>query len=243
MSKDTELIKQVYTSSSSYESVKTRINDFRFRINDVNTYNNNDLGNYIYKTRRGNKIDFWLSKEGILLLEGFSRDGKSIHLIAKEIGVSDSTLHDWKRAYPQINRALSQTREVVIRTLENVAMKSALGYTTSVIKPMAVKKAIRDDNDKIIGYEEVVEYVVEEEFIKPEWNMQQFLLKNIAPDKYKGDAKQIAEALNEEKLQQVLVMQQAFQKALLTTTSEDLINEEVVVITDDESNDNNSNSK
>jgi len=240
--KDGSIINPKYTSSNDYNELKSRLNNSRFRINDVNTFNQDDISNYSISSTysRPNKYSYWVSKEGLLLLEGFARDGKSHNLIAKEIGISLSSLLEWKKKFPQINRALSQTREVVIRTLENAAMKSALGYTATVIKPLVVKKAIYGEDDKVVGYEEVVEYVAEEEFIKPEWNMQQFLLKNIAPDKYKGDAKQIAEALNEEKIQQVLAMQQSFQTALAEISMQDLENENVVVIEDDESTNNSS---
>lgn len=229
-------------TNNTYSDFNTALKNVSssYVINDVNTYNPIDLSEYESYAKRKTKVDYFLTNDGLLLLEGFARDGLSHNLIAKQIGVSSTTLYDWENKYPKIKRALAQTREVVIRKLENAAMKSALGYTVTLIKPMIVKKPIRI-GDKIVGYQEIVEYVAEQEFVKPEWNMQQFLLKNIARDKYKGDAKQIAEAMNEERVLEIINVQKSMQQALLSVNRESLEDEEVQVINNgnDATNDTN----
>lgn len=42
------------------------------------------------------KYEKWLKEENLLLLEGWARDGLTDEQIAKNMGVSYSTLKDWK---------------------------------------------------------------------------------------------------------------------------------------------------
>lgn len=197
-------------------------------ISNPTPYNNKDLIRMYDKSinmTRHNKVNYFRSKEGLLLLESYARQGMTMAEIARNINVNVLTLGAWREKYPTINYVLSQTREVVVATLESAALKSALGYTTTVAEPQVIKKEIRNSSGKIIGREEIVVYVKRQIHIAPEIHMQQFLLKNLAPDRYKGDAKAIAEAMNEENIQKVLKMQsnisQAFSQLGMASLEED----------------------
>ena len=74
------------------------------------------------------KYENWRTEEGLLLIEGWARDGLTYEQIAKNIGISRQTLHEWERTYPDISDALKKGREVVIRELENALIKRAKGY-------------------------------------------------------------------------------------------------------------------
>ena len=74
------------------------------------------------------KYDYWLTEEGLLLLEGWARDGLTDEQIAKNIGVRRSTLNDWKNKYPDISDTLKKGKEVVDREVENALFKRALGF-------------------------------------------------------------------------------------------------------------------
>ena len=52
------------------------------------------------------KYQEWLESDGLLLLEGWARDGLTDEQIAEKIGVSTSTLYDWKAKYPEISESL-----------------------------------------------------------------------------------------------------------------------------------------
>lgn len=44
------------------------------------------------------KYEYWLTKEGLMLLEGWARDGLTDEQIANNCGITASTLYDWKSA-------------------------------------------------------------------------------------------------------------------------------------------------
>lgn len=74
------------------------------------------------------KYEHWLSEEGLLSIGGWARDGLTDEQIAHNIGVSRSTLNDWKKKYPDISDTLKRGKEVVDRQVENALLKKALGY-------------------------------------------------------------------------------------------------------------------
>ena len=75
------------------------------------------------------KYEYWLTPEGLLKIEGWARDGLTDEQIAKNIGVSVSTLNNWKIKYVEILESLKRGKEVVDRQVENALLKRALGYT------------------------------------------------------------------------------------------------------------------
>jgi transcriptional regulator with XRE-family HTH domain len=74
------------------------------------------------------KYEQWLTKEGLILIEGWARDGLTDEQIAHNIGISRSTLNEWKKKYPDISDTLKRGKEVVDRQVENALLKRALGY-------------------------------------------------------------------------------------------------------------------
>ena len=74
------------------------------------------------------KYEYWLTSEGLLLLEGWARDGLTDEQIAHNMGISRSTLNQWKEKYPDISDTLKKGKEVVDRQVENALLKRALGY-------------------------------------------------------------------------------------------------------------------
>lgn len=75
------------------------------------------------------KYEYWLTPEGLIKLEGWARDGLTDEQIAKNIGISRSTLNDWKEKYSDISDTLKRGKEVVDYEVENALLKRALGYT------------------------------------------------------------------------------------------------------------------
>ena len=80
------------------------------------------------------KYEYWLTKEGLLLLEGWARDGLTDEQIAHNIGIHLATLYDWKKKYHDISESLKKGKEVVDYAVENALLKNALkGDTTAQI--------------------------------------------------------------------------------------------------------------
>ena len=111
------------------------------------------------------KYQEWLTKEGLLRLQGWARDGLTDEQIAENIGINVCTLYDWKNKYPNIADALKDGKDVADRQVENALFKSALGYTFD-----EVTKELKDD-------ELVVTKVVHKE-VQPNTTAQIFWLKN-----------------------------------------------------------------
>lgn len=80
------------------------------------------------------KYQKWLEPENLILLEGWAREGLTDEQIAKNIGIGERTLYEWKEKYPQISQSLKKGKEVVDYQVENALLSSALeGNTTAQI--------------------------------------------------------------------------------------------------------------
>lgn len=80
------------------------------------------------------KYEYWKSHDGLLLIEGWARDGLTDEQIAHNMGIATGTLYEWKKKYPEIAESLKKTKEVVDREVENALYKKALsGDTTALI--------------------------------------------------------------------------------------------------------------
>ena len=74
------------------------------------------------------KYEYWLTPEGLLLIEGWARDGLTNEQIAEKIGINVKTLYDWQKNHSNICNALKKGKEVVDRQVEQSLLKRALGY-------------------------------------------------------------------------------------------------------------------
>lgn len=77
------------------------------------------------------KYQDWITKEGLLKLEGWARDGLTDEQIAYNIGIRRETLYQWEKRFPNISNALKKGKVVVDRQVENALFKRALGYSTT----------------------------------------------------------------------------------------------------------------
>lgn len=74
------------------------------------------------------KYEEWLTRDGLLLIAAWARDGLTYEQIAGNCGVADSTFREWKDKYPAIAAALKITRELADIEVENALYKRAMGY-------------------------------------------------------------------------------------------------------------------
>ena len=59
------------------------------------------------------KYEYWLTQEGLTLLEGWARDGLTDQQISKNCNINTDTLYTWKKKYPEISEAIKKGKEVV----------------------------------------------------------------------------------------------------------------------------------
>lgn len=71
------------------------------------------------------KYEYWRTTDGLILLQGWARDGLTDEQIAHNIGIRRTTLYDWKNKYPDINDALKKGKEIVDYEVENALLKRA----------------------------------------------------------------------------------------------------------------------
>ena len=70
----------------------------------------------------------WLLPDNLLRLQAWARDGLSDEQMAHNIGITTTTLYDWKKKYPAFSEALARGKEVVDIEVENALLKRAKGY-------------------------------------------------------------------------------------------------------------------
>ena len=80
------------------------------------------------------KFDYWLTAEGLTLIEGWARDGLFLEEIAYNMGINRSTLYKWQRAYIPIGNALKKGRAVADRKVENALFNRAIGGDVTEVK-------------------------------------------------------------------------------------------------------------
>ena len=167
-------------------------------------------GSFFYKIKEvmeemaKSKAEKWLEPDGLLRIEGWARDGLTEEQIAKNMGVSRSTLSDYKVKYPDILRAIKNSKEVADREVENALFNKATGYTVKLKKPMKVRHVEYDEQTgkKIAEYERI-EYIEEEVHVPADTTAQIFWLKNRKPNEWR-DKVTVTDESSLEKLDELI---------------------------------------
>ncbi len=134
------------------------------------------------------KYEQWLTPEGLLKIGAWAGEGMSDEEIAHKMGISRSTLNDWKKKYPDISDTLKKNKEIVDIQVENSLFQRAVGMTKTVKKPIKVKE-IRYKDGKRLSEKERVVYAEEEIYIPPDTAALIFWLKNRLSKKWRDKVK------------------------------------------------------
>ena len=76
-------------------------------------------------------LEYWTSEEGLLLLGGWARDGKSQTEIAESCGIPLSTLKKWMKSSDDLRQVVECCPEAVDYQVENALLKKAMAGNTS----------------------------------------------------------------------------------------------------------------
>lgn len=95
------------------------------------------------------KVDQWLTKEGLTKLGGWARSGLSDEQIAKNVGVSRSTLNEWKKKYPDISDTLKKEKEVADFEVENALFRRATGFDHEEVTYVAMPLNQEEYDEKV----------------------------------------------------------------------------------------------
>lgn len=162
------------------------------------------------------KYTYWLTEEGLALIEGWARDGLTEEQIAFNIGIRRETLYDWKRKFSNISNTLKKGKEVIDRQVENALLKKALGFTYTektakvvdrdpevvaterrefenrykLDNPEATSQEIKDAAIKAIPTRERIILIENDKVALPDTTAQIFWLKNRRPDMWRDKREQ-----------------------------------------------------
>ena len=135
------------------------------------------------------KYDKWLTEEGLLLIEGWARDGLTDELIACNMGVSRSTLNDWRKKFPDISDTLKKGKDFADRKVEKSLYERAVGYSIILKKPIKVHEVKYNSKGKRVETDKIV-YADEEVHIPGDVTAQIFWLKNRKPEVWRDKISQ-----------------------------------------------------
>jgi hypothetical protein len=129
--------------------------------------------------KRGPKGKYaeWIESDGLLKISAWARDGLTDVEIANKMCISESTLNEWKKKYPEISESLKNGKEVVDIGVENSLLKKAHGYNAKVLKTFKLKKVWYDDKNNRCE-QEYLEQVEDEIHVPADTTAQIFWLKN-----------------------------------------------------------------
>lgn len=114
----------------------------------------------------------WLEKDNLTLLGAWARDGLTDEQIAANMGISRSTLSEWKKKYPCIKDTLKKNKAIVDTEVENALLKRALGYDY---------EEISDKYERGV----LMEHKVTKKHVIPDTTAQIFWLKNRKPEEWR----------------------------------------------------------
>lgn len=129
----------------------------------------------------------------LTLIEGWARDGLTDEQIAKNLGISKTSLYKYKEEHIELFELLKKGKEIIDYEVENALLKKALGFKETVKKAIKVKNVEYSNGRRLKETEDIV-IVDEEIFVQPDTTAQIFWLKNRKPDKWRD--KQVVESNN-----------------------------------------------
>ena len=114
------------------------------------------------------KYTEWLTEDGLLMIEGWARDGLTDEQIAGNMGISTGRLYEWKKSYHEINEALKRGKAPVDIQVENALLKKALGGDVTAMifwlknrkpKQWRDKPEMKADNEVLVAAKKLLEGV------------------------------------------------------------------------------------
>jgi predicted DNA-binding protein (UPF0251 family) len=118
----------------------------------------------------------WLSAESLDLIRIWKADKFTDAQIAMKMGISHSTLCNWKNIFPELVDALVAGKMEIIKEAENALYRAAFGYMTEETRTTGkIMKGVKIPD----RYETV------SKFVKPDTTALIFLLTNMDRENWK----------------------------------------------------------
>lgn len=136
-------------------------------------------------------------KEKLFLIQMWCQEGCLEKDIAKKLGISVSTLEEYKTKHPELVAALKKGKEIVDYEVQNSLYKKCVGCYTQEDRAFKCKEIYYDDQGRRCE-REVVQTVKVEVFIPPDTTAIAIWLNNRNPEKWRRNANK--EKLDRERL-------------------------------------------
>lgn len=139
------------------------------------------------------KYTDFIEDGGLTKVTAWTRDGLINEQIAKNIGITVTTLYEWKKKHAEFSNALKKGKEVVDVEVENSLLKRALGYQykeTTSERAMVGKDANGDPVYNLVVTKEVIKHQ------PPDTTAQIFWLKNRKPSEWRDKQENIISSDN-----------------------------------------------
>ena len=122
------------------------------------------------------KFKEWLTEDGLKKIQSWFRDGLTDIQVAKNMGISKTTLYDWMNKYPAISDAVKKGKQPVDFEVENALLKRALGYE---IEETNTFITMNSKGEKVQKVNKTKKHIA------PDATAAIFWLKNRRPDKWR----------------------------------------------------------
>ena len=131
-------------------------------------------------------------KPNLEKVKDWYRNGATEEEVAKKLGISLRSLHNYKTRYPEFLEAVSKSRDIADAEVEAALFKRAIGYKyTEITKERIIdksQKARHEQGEFELTEDDKGELLVTKEVIKsvaPDVTAQIFWLKNRRSDKWR----------------------------------------------------------
>lgn len=133
------------------------------------------------------KYQRWLTPEGLLLIQGWARDGLTDEEIACKMGVTRKTLYEWMNRFSDIRDTIKKNKEVADREVEQALFRKATGYK--------IKEVTRERRINPLTREPELVVIKEiEKDVAPDTAAQVFWLKNRKPNEWRDKREVITDS-------------------------------------------------
>ena len=124
------------------------------------------------------KYQEWTTSDGLLLVEGWARNGLTDEQIAQNIGITCSTLYAWENRFPEFLKAIKKGKVPADNFVENALYKRAIGF-----KYTETKTEITEDGKQKV--------TTTTKSVPPDVGAIAFWLKNRKPDVWREKREEI----------------------------------------------------
>jgi DNA-binding CsgD family transcriptional regulator len=108
-------------------------------------------------------------------------DGATDYSIADSLGISPTTLIEYKKSQDEIIEIYSRARASRCNTVQNAQFGKAKGIKETIKKPFKIKESTYE-NGKKVAETERIEYAEEDVFVPPDTNAAEFWSRHNDPD-------------------------------------------------------------